>query len=346
MKIAHIFWSFTVGGAETMLVEIMNRQSNENQKISLIIVNNNINQKLIKKIDTKVKIIFINRPSKSINPFYFIKLWYVLFINHYDVIHCHNSNLIRFLFGFRKKTVLTVHDVSFNPMYFKKYNKLFAISKAVKDYIKKETGLDSILIYNGINFNDILQKTNYSYEKFKIVQISRLDHNKKGQVIMIEAIDHLVKNMLINNIRLTFIGTGSSEKYLKQLVNEKNLNDYIEFKGERTKDEINHTLHEYNLLVQPSIWEGFGLTIIEAMAAKVPVLVSDVDGPIEIIKKGKYGHFFKSNNHLSCAIKIKEIIDNYYIITEKNRLDIIYKYALTNFDINKTTLKYLNYYCI
>lgn len=344
MRIAHIFWSFTIGGAETMLVDIINRQVIANNKLFLIIINNNVNKGLINKLNKKVKVIFINRPPKSKNPFYYLKFWMIILINHFNILHCHNSSLIKLLIGFKNKSILTVHDVSFDTKYFKYYKKLFAISNAVKSFIKRDTGLDSILIYNGINFDKIRKKSNYKFTIFNIVQVSRLDHKKKGQHILILSIEYLVKVLGVQNIKVTFIGTGESEFFLKNLVNKKQLQNYISFVGEISKEEIYQSLYKFDLLIQPSIWEGFGLTIVEAMAAKVPLLVPDIDGPIEIIKNGVYGHFFKSEDHISCAEVIFEIIRNYSKITDTERMDLIYNYAFDNFNIDITTNQYLKYY--
>ena len=55
------------------------------------------------------------------------------------------------------------------------------------------------------------------------------------------------------------------------LVQEYNLNSYISFLGSKDTHYIEQHLKDYDLLVQPSRIEGFGLTVAEAMAAKVPV---------------------------------------------------------------------------
>ena len=55
-------------------------------------------------------------------------------------------------------------------------------------------------------------------------------------------------------------------------------------------------LTDYDLFVQPSRWEGFGLTVAEAMAAGVPVLVSEGQGPAEVTQGSRYGWLFANGD--------------------------------------------------
>ena len=65
----------------------------------------------------------------------------------------------------------------------------------------------------------------------------------------------------------------------------------------------------YDLLVQPSRYEGFGLTVVEGMAAGVPVLVSDIEGPMEVIDKGRHGFAFRSEDFHDCGDRMMEIME-------------------------------------
>ena len=96
-------------------------------------------------------------------------------------------------------------------------------------------------------------------------------------------------------------------------------------------------------MVQPSLYEGFGLTVVEAMAAKIPVLVSNIEGPMEIVKKGKFGYFFENGNVIDCANGIDKILDLSNAINDK-MLDSAYLHAKHNFDIKTTAKIYLKKY--
>ncbi len=80
------------------------------------------------------------------------------------------------------------------------------------------------------------------------------------------------------------------------------------------------------------------------MAAKVPVLVSDIDGPMEIIENGKYGYFFPSNDSNELAEQIFKIYNNYDTQEMNKKIEMAYEYAKKNFDITETAKNYITNY--
>ena len=120
-----------------------------------------------------------------------------------------------------------------------------------------------------------------------------------------------------------------------------NLSDYVTLKGNQPREYIYKHICDYNLYVQPSRIEGFGLTVAEAMAAKVPVLISDNPGPMQVIANGKYGYYFESDSVDGCANAIEHILDNY---PTKEFIDSAYHYVLSYFSIESTARKYVALY--
>lgn len=343
MKIVHIVFGMEYGGIETMLVNIMNEQI-KYADVSLIIINKQEETSITEKINENIKITRINRPVQSKNPFYIFILNFLLWVKDYDVIHVHVPNTIKFIFikSIKHKICLTVHDIcTTNDIpYLHKYKHIFAISNSVQKDLAKYLKKDVPIVLNGIDCTDILtQKKAINNNIFQIVQIGRLVHTKKGQDILIEAIS-ILKQKGYKNISVDFIGNGESIVLLKELVKFKHLEGQIHFLGEKSQSYIFSHLKNYNLFVQPSRREGFGLTVTEAMAAKIPVLVSDQEGPMEIIEGGLYGYYFESNNATSCANEIEKIM-----LTPNN--DIIsnaYQLVLSKFNVKKTAQEYIKYY--
>ena len=116
------------------------------------------------------------------------------------------------------------------------------------------------------------------------------------------------------------------------------MEEFVYFAGAKSRDWIYKNLCNYDLYIQPSLSEGFGLTIAEAMAAKVPVIVSNLEGPMEVISQGQLGCYFESGNYIDLANKIEE-----YFNKKKNtqQIEDAYTYTKEHYDVKKTAKRYL-----
>lgn len=341
MKICHVIFSLKIGGTESMLVDIINHQIKEN-KLTIIIINNLYDNLLLEKISPNVKIIKLNRVPNSFDLLAVIKLnWYINYIIP-DIIHCHNYNIIRYLFSITNaKIVLTAHCLNIPINNLDRYDRIFTVSEAVRCDINIRGKLDAIVVYNGIKF-DLLSKSKQTKDKFSILQIGRLDYKIKGQDILIKAIAYLKESSI--DVRVDFVGEGDRKEYLIKLIEKFQLTDRVKFLGNIERENLYKLIGEYSLLVHPAREEGFGLVIIEAMAAKIPVLVSDIAGPMEIIRNGKYGYYFKNESFEECASQIKNILEAVENKQICEKIEAAYEYAKRYYSIEITSEKYLSYY--
>lgn len=338
MKVLHIIWSLLNGGTENMLCDIINYQV-KSEKVTLLVVNDMIDDSLISRLDKRCKVITLLRPRGTKNPCFILKMNAIVLFNHYDIVHLHNTNMINYLFV-KANYVRTVHCNSISEHKYRWHKAIIAISHSVKDMLK-QNGYDSVLINNGVNANLIVPKNNFSKSSvFSILQVGRVVFSEKGQDILLKAIANLVGRG-INNIHLDYIGTGCDFQLLSEQIKAMNLSDYVTLKGNQPREYIYEHMCDYNLYVQPSRIEGFGLTVAEAMAAKVPVLISDNPGPMQVIANGKYGYYFKSDSVDGCVNAIEHILDNY---PTKEFIDSAYHYVLSYFSIESTARKYVALY--
>jgi len=341
----HLLWGLKYGGAETMLVDIINRQCVDHN-VKLLIINQAIDHDLLMQIDPRVGIIRINRPPKSKNPFYILRLNYILLLSKADIIHSQMDNIVKYfpLHFLKKNLCLTIHSVRLGYKGIHKYNRVFAISEAVKESTKKQTGVEAYVVYNGIEtqkFNK--EKRAASNSIFTMVQIGRLDHLNKGQHFSLRAIHRLVTHYNYTGIHLDMIGEGDSERFLREIADDLNINAYVSFLGNRTKEYIRENLTQYDLLVQPSLWEGFGLTTIEAMSAMVPTLISNVDGMKTTSADGTFSYTFQTENVEDYAEKLYRII--HYPATRREAFaQKAYHFACEHFDMSITVDNYLKQY--
>lgn len=346
MKIVHLAYGFGVGGIETMLANIVNEQVKYGHEIHIIVINNQINYELRNSLNLKIQFHCLNRMKGSKNPLPIFFLNLLLLKIKPDIIHLHFASIARFIIfpSLRRCLCCTQHDTypigDKEIKYLSKAGTIFAISNTVKEDIKKKTGLNAIVVLNGIKVDLISFSKHPKISIFKIVQVSRLVHSKKGQHILIHAIQILV-NRGFKTLSLDFIGEGESLDYLKSLSIELGVQEYVHFLGQKDQNYIFSHLCMYDLYVQPSLYEGFGLTVAEAMAAKVSVLVSDNEGPLEIIGNGKYGYSFKNGDAQDCADKIEK-----FLLGQNNTsmIDEAYNRVVTNYNVNITARRYLEEY--
>jgi glycosyltransferase involved in cell wall biosynthesis len=340
MKITHIILSLQSGGAEHMLIDIMHEQLKLGHKLKLIVVNHQIDQKIKTFIDKKIKVVAIKRPEGSRNLYYFIKLYLLLYINKSTIIHCHNISLGSILKFYYRNKIVTVHDIGKYSPQLKYFNKVIAISIAVKSDLLNKGNCESDVIHNGIKTSLINLGRKEKQDDIKLVQISRLKHDKKGQDILINAIFKLVQETKHKNIKCYFIGEGPSEVYLKEYVKKLALEKNIIFLGLKDRFYVYENLYKYDILVQPSRYEGFGLTIVEAMAAKVPVLVSDIEGPMEVIRSGEIGEYFNNEDINNLSEKLIHMIQ----FRNNKKVNLAYEFTRSNYDIKNTAYKYIEEY--
>ena len=330
-----------------MLVDIANEQYLNNNEVGIIVINKNVDNTLQDRIATGIKFYRLNRDrsSKSILPV--IKLIFLLRTTFKaDVIHIHDpkiGKLIRLIS--RTPLVLTVHNTNMDLNPILGYKKIFAISDTVKSDVESRSNLKCKVIYNGIRIKDIKMKEALNVpDVYKIILVKRLEHRAKGHDLLLKAMDILINKKGIRNIRLCLAGEGISRDYIQELINELKLQEYIFLLGNKSREWVYENLNTYDLFIHPSRFEGFGLTVVEAMAAKVPVIASNIEGPAEILENGRYGLMFEKNNYEDLALRIEDAMRLYENGDIIKIVESAFQHCITNFNITRTAREYCESY--
>lgn len=339
MKILHICWSLDNGGAENMLVDIINYQV-KYEDVSLFIINDRIDYSIFNRIDKRCHVKLMGRKEGDKNPFALLKIYGYFLSHHFDIVHLHNPDMIKYLW-LKRNYVRTVHNTNIGYQNYRWHKGIISISEAVREDLESRGVHGSEVIDNGINFS--LIKPNVRKERngvFRMIQVSRIYFEQKGQDILVEAVKKILSHGM-TNIHLDFIGTGQDIDRLRQMIEENHLEKYISLLGNMPREYIYEHLCDYDLFVQPSRFEGFGLTVAEAMGAKIPVLVSENEGPLAIIENGKYGFAFKNKSVDDCALQIQNLIQTY---PTKDFIEAAYQHVHTLYNVDNTAQGYLDFY--
>ncbi|MCG2796525.1 MAG: glycosyltransferase [Actinomycetia bacterium] len=124
---------------------------------------------------------------------------------------------------------------------------------------------------------------------------------RKGINLLIESISLVMKE--IPDIRLYIIGDGELMAELKRFTSENDLEDNVFFLGEVSQEDLVEWYNKSTVFVLPSLFEGFGLVCLEAMACGTPVIATKVPGVVDIIDSNVNGILVpRDRNRLADAI--------------------------------------------
>jgi glycosyltransferase involved in cell wall biosynthesis len=131
------------------------------------------------------------------------------------------------------------------------------------------------------------------------------------------------------NVIFLFVGSGSHEKKLKDIIKEKGLEEYFLFTGRI--DDVPSILGVMDIFVLVSIYEGLPRAIQEGMAVGLPIIASDIRGNSDLITDGENGYLVKLGDSTDLTDKIVKLLKNEgqrKFIGDNNRVKIEEKYSL------------------
>lgn len=142
-------------------------------------------------------------------------------------------------------------------------------------------------------------------EENSIIGIIGRLHPVKNHKLIFEVIQHIVVKRQITAVSLLVVGDGEQKIYLEELAKSLSITNNVHFAGVR--QDIPAILSIVNVLVLCSHTEGLPLTLLEAMAAEVPVIVTEGANKSELIQHGKNG-FVADSTIASLAPIVTELL--------------------------------------
>ena len=199
------------------------------------------------------------------------------------------------------------------------FDSVVCVSKQAADSFKQAVGNTENVttIYNMLPVADILRKsqevppTKISKAGFHIVLVGHFIDQTKGQSRLINAVCKLKGEGA--DISLALIGRGKDKSLLYDIVNRRQASSFITITdGQRNPYPY---IKEADLLVCASYFEGYNLTVAEALILGVPVLSTDCTGPNEILDHGKYGMIVE-NSEEGLYNGLQQFVENPDLLNE------------------------------
>lgn len=142
-----------------------------------------------------------------------------------------------------------------------------------------------------------------------LVAVGSLSRQKDHQFLL-EVMKELVGRM--EGLQLLIVGQGPLRKALGERIGHLGLEGQVSLLGVR--EDVPEILSACDIFVFPSVWEGFGIALLEAMAAGLPVVASRLDGIPEIVREGE-GILLPAGDREAWVSAILDLLQN----SEKSR---------------------------
>jgi len=326
-----------VGGTEKVVLDLCHNLVLNGHEVCVFTLN--IPKTKEEEVFNNIKIMRVNAweltPITGFQSAFSFKAWFKLqkTIEDFkpDIIHAHHQFFFTTLIGMLLKkrhhipTVTTLHLGSidfifgFKGIVIRKIERMMgriinnnsdiviAGSKNLKENGIK-IGIDpakSTIIPNAVDLSYFKMIRTYSAKPRNVVFIGRLI-SAKGPDILIRSAK--VVSEKIPDVKFNIVGDGPLKKKIEEYVKKNNLTKNITILGKIA--EIRDMMKASDIYVRPSLVDGMPYGILEAMAAGLPVIATDVAGTSDIITHSKTGYLVKAGNVKELADAIIELLKN------------------------------------
>ena len=162
---------------------------------------------------------------------------------------------------------------------------------------------NTVFIYNPVTLDvNKISKLN----TLNIIFVGRLVMENKGLDLLLDVIEQAPQNW-----NWILAGDGKDRNQLESLILKKQLTSKIKLVGALNKDNLIKHYESGSVFVSTSRWEGFGLSIIEAMSFGLPIVAFDIPGVREALDDGRCGILIEKYDILLFYQAVERLMDDY-----------------------------------
>jgi glycosyltransferase involved in cell wall biosynthesis len=167
----------------------------------------------------------------------------------------------------------------------------FVVSRYWKDLLKKQYGYGSIITYNGLDLEDFSKLPHRKSKEPTVLFVGGLEP-RKGLEYLVLAMEDVARQMphaRLIAVAKTGFGGRDDWRFFEQLAGRAGIMENVDFRESVSQETLLGFYSDCDILVLPSRTEGWGLSLMEAMACRKPVVASRVGGIPELVRNGKEG---------------------------------------------------------
>lgn len=214
-----------------------------------------------------------------------------------------------------------------------KLDALIVLTDAAKEKYSSEIGTLIKRIYNPLT---ISTASTANLKGKDILFVGRLYDKTKGLGKLIDILKSL-KNKT-NDFRVTIVGDGPDMDKLSKSIVDNKLSNHVFLVG--STSNIEEYYQKNSIVVVPSLVEGFGLVITEAMEFGIPIVSFSTEGPSELIENGKNGYLIENYNTEEFSEKLYMLLEDEKL---RKKLGINAKKKALHFNLSEIILEWENF---
>ena len=190
-------------------------------------------------------------------------------------------------------------------------DRLIAVSNSIQENVTSLVGSVEVdVLYSGVDTDVYYPDPEHQWDK-EVLYVGRLVENK-GIRTLINSFERVLCSHPSAELRI--VGPGPLEDQLKSRCSTLDISESVQFKG--YVDDVASEMRQVDVFCLPSLSEGLPLTVLEAMASKLPVIATPVGGIPEVISHGENGILVPKNEPDDLGLQISDLLGNRHRATE------------------------------
>ena len=262
-----------------------------------------------------------------------------------DVVHAHSysyfptytSALVRLFKGrplvltthqpptetaFKSKLLMKVYNRSLGRLSLRKADRIIAVTRLEADFLVKAAGADPdkiTVIPEGVDLGLFKPKTNGLASENIVLFVGRIAP-EKGLMHLIKAIPRVAKVFPSTSVLIVGEDQGI-QKDLTKTAEKLKVEKIVHFLGPKFGRELVGTYRKARLFVLPSLYETFGLAVLEAMATGLPIVATRVGGIPELVEEGRNGILVNPGEHEALAEAIIKFLSDFELSSRISKMN-------------------------